>query len=89
MLRVEGISKTFFAGTVNEKLALKNVSLEMQTGDFITVIGGNGAGKSTLMNSIAGVFTVKVWGCAGVFARMNLLNLKRNWLNWISAWKTA
>ncbi|KYZ75128.1 hypothetical protein AXX12_13195 [Anaerosporomusa subterranea] len=43
MLRVDGISKTFFAGTVNEKLALKNVSLEMKTGDFITVIGGNGA----------------------------------------------
>lgn len=58
MLRVDGISKTFFAGTVNEKLALKNVSLEMKTGDFITVIGGNGAGKSTLLNSIAGVFKV-------------------------------
>jgi len=58
MLRVDGISKTFFAGTVNEKLALKNVSLEMKTGDFITVIGGNGAGKSTLLNSIAGVFNV-------------------------------
>jgi putative ABC transport system ATP-binding protein len=58
MLRVENISKTFFAGTVNEKLALKNVSLEMKTGDFITVIGGNGAGKSTLLNSIAGVFKV-------------------------------
>jgi putative ABC transport system ATP-binding protein len=58
MLRIDGISKTFFAGTVNEKLALKNVSLEMKTGDFITVIGGNGAGKSTLLNSIAGVFHV-------------------------------
>jgi len=58
MLRVDGISKTFFAGTVNEKQALKNVSLEMKTGDFITVIGGNGAGKSTLLNSIAGVFKV-------------------------------
>ena len=58
MLKVEGISKTFFAGTVNEKLALKNVSLEMKTGDFITVIGGNGAGKSTLLNSVAGVFKV-------------------------------
>ena len=58
MLKVEGISKTFFAGTVNEKTALKNVSLEMKTGDFITVIGGNGAGKSTLLNSIAGVFKV-------------------------------
>ncbi|EGO62045.1 ABC transporter ATP-binding protein [Acetonema longum] len=58
MLRVDGISKTFFAGTVNEKLALNNVSLEMRPGDFITVIGGNGAGKSTLMNSIAGVFKI-------------------------------
>lgn len=58
MLRVDGISKTFFAGTVNEKLALKNVSLEMKPGDFITVIGGNGAGKSTLLNAIAGVFQV-------------------------------
>ncbi|CUH97526.1 hypothetical protein P22_3657 [Propionispora sp. 2/2-37] len=58
MLKIDGISKTFYAGTVNEKLALKNVSLEMKTGDFITVIGGNGAGKSTLLNSIAGVFKV-------------------------------
>ena len=58
MLKVEGISKTFFAGTVNEKTALKNVSLEMKPGDFITVIGGNGAGKSTLLNAIAGVFKV-------------------------------
>lgn len=58
MLRLEGISKTFFAGTVNEKQALKNVSLEMKPGDFITVIGSNGAGKSTLLNSIAGAFKV-------------------------------
>ena len=58
MLKVEGISKTFFAGTVNEKTALKNVSLEMKSGDFITVIGGNGAGKSTLLNAVAGVFKV-------------------------------
>nr|WP_092072846.1 ATP-binding cassette domain-containing protein [Dendrosporobacter quercicolus]NSL48866.1 ATP-binding cassette domain-containing protein [Dendrosporobacter quercicolus DSM 1736]SDM50649.1 putative ABC transport system ATP-binding protein [Dendrosporobacter quercicolus] len=58
MLKIDGISKTFYAGTVNEKLALKNVSLAMKTGDFITVIGGNGAGKSTLLNSIAGVFKV-------------------------------
>lgn len=58
MLKINGISKTFYAGTVNEKLALKSVNLEMKTGDFITVIGGNGAGKSTLLNSIAGVFKV-------------------------------
>lgn len=58
MLRVEGISKTFYPGTVNEKKALTNLSLALAPGDFVTVIGGNGAGKSTLMNSIAGVFSV-------------------------------
>lgn len=56
MLRIENISKKFYAGTVNEKLALQNISLKMEPGDFITVIGSNGAGKSTLLNSIAGVF---------------------------------
>lgn len=58
MLRVEGLSKTFFTGTVNEKLALKNVNLNIKTGDFVTVIGGNGAGKSTLLNCIAGVHKI-------------------------------
>lgn len=56
MLKVENICKTFFPGTVNEKVALRNVSLELKEGEFCTVIGGNGAGKSTLLNSIAGVF---------------------------------
>ncbi|MBQ0067804.1 MAG: ABC transporter ATP-binding protein [Phascolarctobacterium sp.] len=58
MLRVEGISKTFNVGTVNEKKALNNLSLHLAPGDFVTVIGGNGAGKSTLLNSVAGVFAV-------------------------------
>lgn len=58
MLRVEGISKTFNGGTVNEKKALNNLSLHLVPGDFVTVIGGNGAGKSTLLNSVAGVFAV-------------------------------
>lgn len=56
MLRIENVSKTFFPGTVNEKLALNDVSLQLNEGDFCTVIGGNGAGKSTLLNLIAGVF---------------------------------
>lgn len=56
MLELEHISKTFFPGTVNEKKALLDVSLHMDEGDFITIIGGNGAGKSTLLNSVAGVF---------------------------------
>ncbi len=58
MLRVENIVKTFFKGTVNEKTALQGLSLTLEKGDFVTVIGGNGAGKSTLLNSIAGVFYV-------------------------------
>lgn len=58
MLDVKNIHKTFNAGTVNEKIALDGVSLHLQEGDFVTVIGGNGAGKSTLLNAVAGVWTV-------------------------------
>ena len=56
MLRVEKISKVFNPGTVNERLALDQVSLTLNPGDFVTVIGGNGAGKSTLLNCVAGVY---------------------------------
>ena len=58
MLEVKQISKTFFPGTVNEKRALKEVSLTLNDGDFCTVIGGNGAGKSTLLNAVAGTFPI-------------------------------
>lgn len=58
MLKVENIHKTFNAGTVNEKVALNGLNLELHEGDFVTVIGGNGAGKSTLLNAIAGVWSV-------------------------------
>ena len=58
MLEIKNISKTFNAGTINEKKALKNVSLTLNDGDFVTVIGGNGAGKSTLMNAICGTWSV-------------------------------
>ena len=56
MLKLTGISKTFNAGTPNEKRAVSKLSLTLNDGDFVTVIGGNGAGKSTLLNLIAGVF---------------------------------
>lgn len=56
MLSIKNVSKTFNIGTVNEKKAIINLSLEVEEGDFITVIGGNGAGKSTLLNLIAGVY---------------------------------
>ena len=58
MLEIKNISKTFNPGTVNEKQALKGLSLTLEDGDFVTVIGGNGAGKSTLLNAIAGVWLV-------------------------------
>jgi putative ABC transport system ATP-binding protein len=44
MLRIQNISKTFNPGTVNAKLAIDNLSLEVKDGDFITVIGANAAG---------------------------------------------
>ena len=58
MLKLENIHKTFHAGTVNQKIALDGLSLTLNDGDFVTVIGGNGAGKSTLLNTIAGTFPV-------------------------------
>ncbi len=58
MLEVKNISKTFNPGTVNAKTALSNLSLTLEDGDFVTVIGGNGAGKSTLLNAIAGTWFV-------------------------------
>ncbi len=56
MLEIQNIEKTFNPGTVNEKIALDGLSLTLQDGDFVTVIGGNGAGKSTMLNAISGVW---------------------------------
>ena len=58
MLKLEHISKTFNPGTVNEKKALSGLSLHLEPGDFVTIVGSNGAGKSTLFNAIAGGFYV-------------------------------
>ena len=56
MLKIETITKIFSPGNINEKKAIDNLSLTLDNGEFVTVIGGNGAGKSTLLNCIAGVF---------------------------------
>ena len=58
MLQINQIHETFNAGTINEKRALQGVSLQLNLGDFVTVIGGNGAGKSTLMNCVSGAYKV-------------------------------
>ena len=56
MLKLTNLQKTFNPGTVTEKTALSGLSLHLNEGDFVTVIGGNGAGKSTLLNAISGVW---------------------------------
>ncbi len=54
VLKIQGITKTFFPGTVNERRALAGIDLHLEPGDFVTIIGSNGAGKSTLLNAISG-----------------------------------
>jgi len=56
LLQIHNITKIFGEGTINEKVAINDLSLTLEEGEFVTIIGNNGAGKSTLMNAIAGVF---------------------------------
>ena len=58
MLEIRNVTKIFNPGTINAKVALDDLSLTLNDGDFVTVIGGNGAGKSTMLNAIAGVFKI-------------------------------
>ena len=58
MLELKNVSKTFNPGTVNARTALNGLSLTLNDGDFVTVIGGNGAGKSTMLNAVAGTFSI-------------------------------
>ena len=58
MLEIRHAYKTFFPGTINEKVALSDLNLKIEDGEFVTVIGGNGAGKSTMLNIIAGSLSV-------------------------------
>lgn len=58
MLNISHVNKAFNLGTINEKVALRDLNLHLDPGDFVTVIGGNGAGKSTMLNAVAGVWPV-------------------------------
>lgn len=59
MLELKNVNVIFARGTADENHALKNISLKINKGDFITVVGSNGAGKSTLLNVIAGTYNVE------------------------------
>ena len=59
MLVLNNIKKIFFKGTVNEKVALENLNLNVAPGDFVTILGSNGAGKSTMFNAILGAYPVE------------------------------
>ena len=74
MLSVNGIYKVFNPGTVNQKIALRNVSIEMEEGDFVTLIGGNGAGNQHCS-------TVLVY--TGLTGELSTLQeqMRRNFLN--------
>ena len=56
MLELRNVTKVFNPGTVNEKVAINDISLKLNDGDFVTVIGSNGAGKSTMLNLVAGLW---------------------------------
>ena len=58
-IEIKNLTKVFNGGTVNEKIALRDLSLHLNPGDFVTVIGGNGAGKSTMLNCVAGAYPVE------------------------------
>jgi putative ABC transport system ATP-binding protein len=58
MLQIDNLFKTFHPGTPNEVRALRNVSLRLENGSFLIIIGTNGSGKSTLLNAVAGTFLV-------------------------------
>ena len=58
MLTITNVRKTFNKGTINEKKALNGINLHLESGDFVTIIGGNGACKSTMLNMIAGVYPI-------------------------------
>lgn len=57
MIKLENIEIIFGGGTPDENHVLRNMSLNINKGDFITIIGSNGAGKSTLFNVISGKYT--------------------------------
>lgn len=55
MLNIKNLTKIFNKDTENEKIALDDVTIHIEDGEFVTVIGGNGSGKSTFLNLVSGI----------------------------------
>jgi putative ABC transport system ATP-binding protein len=69
LLQLDGVSKVFSRGTLDEVAALDNVHLDVNSGDFVTIIGSNGAGKTSLLNIIAGIFPPERGGAVVIGGR--------------------
>ncbi|MEE8353356.1 MAG: ATP-binding cassette domain-containing protein, partial [Dehalococcoidales bacterium] len=69
LLQLQGVSKIFSRGTLDEVAALDNVAIDIRARDFVTVIGSNGAGKTTLLNLIAGIFPPERGGAVVINGR--------------------
>ncbi len=54
MIEIKDLTYAFQKGSVNENRAINGVSLTIERGEFIILIGANGSGKSTLLNLLAG-----------------------------------
>ena len=59
MLEIEGVTKIFNRNSLDEKVALREISLGISGGEFVTIIGSNGAGKTTLLNAITGSVVIE------------------------------
>ncbi len=54
MIEIENVTVIYNKGTLDEKVALRDISLKVNEGEFLVVVGSNGAGKSTLLKLLVG-----------------------------------
>lgn len=79
MIRLTNLHVTFNRNTPMEKKALQGVTLNINKGDFVCVIGGNGAGKSTLLNAL----------CGDLFPEQGSIFIDEKNVTTLSAWQRA
>ena len=59
MLELKGISKYYNVGSVNEMCLFQNFNLNIEKGEFLSVVGSNGSGKTSMLNIICGSIPVE------------------------------